>query len=225
LAPAAVVGISDAVAIATSTTDTCALRIGGVVACWGDNSSGQIGIADNGDRITRPHDVPRITDATAVAVGISGACAVRSAGALACWGGLSINSDVTQPSPDPTGVPPSGNEDPVATAQSFTDWYLGQEARNLPVDASARPEAAQVFAAALASGADGLLDPFWCARGLPDYANALLVDSTASTARVKIDDNFSTLGDGSVLGANEIGLDLVRGAAGWQITLVHCGAW
>jgi Regulator of chromosome condensation (RCC1) repeat len=224
-APAAVAGISDALAVVTSTTDTCALRTGGGVACWGDDSNGQIGIADTGDWVTRPQDVPRVTDATAVAVGLSGACAVRASGALVCWGGLALNSDLTQPSPDPSGAPLLVTDDPVATAQSFADWYLGEEMRNHSVDASARPEAAPALAAALAAGADGLLDPFWCARGMPDHAIALPVSSLGNTARVKIDDNFSTLGDGSVLGVNEIGLDLVRGVAGWQITLVHCGAW
>lgn len=53
-APVAVVGIEDAVGIATGYAFSCALRRGGEVMCWGSNEQGQLG---NGSRRDSPRPV------------------------------------------------------------------------------------------------------------------------------------------------------------------------
>ena len=69
----------------------CSVRPDGTVACWGDNSSGQLG-----DGTTTSSDTPvavattgtplQGATVTGVAVGLSHRCARTSAGAVACWG-------------------------------------------------------------------------------------------------------------------------------------------
>ncbi len=99
-----------AVAIAISAGDnhTCALLSDGTVRCWGDNSSGQLGIdtyngpdqcmvvADSNPLgnacALRPVPVPGIAGATAIAAGAT-TCAIVSGGIVQCWGqlGLELN--------------------------------------------------------------------------------------------------------------------------------------
>jgi alpha-tubulin suppressor-like RCC1 family protein len=61
-------------------------RSGGDVACWGDGRVGQLGDGWQGVRAA-PIDVPGITDAVDVEVGIDTSCARRRDGSVWCWGG------------------------------------------------------------------------------------------------------------------------------------------
>ena len=66
-------------------TYLCALNLDQTVSCAGDNSFGQLGVnnvAVSGTPIT----VPGINDAVEVKAGLSTTCAVRSSGAVSCWG-------------------------------------------------------------------------------------------------------------------------------------------
>lgn len=83
---AAVVGLSDAVAIAAGRSHTCALRVNGAVVCWGDNVFGKLG---DGTTQARPSPVAvqGITDAVAIGAGAVHSCAVRVNGTVRCWGG------------------------------------------------------------------------------------------------------------------------------------------
>jgi alpha-tubulin suppressor-like RCC1 family protein len=83
-----VVGLptASATAIASGYTHTCALRIEGTVACWGNNAAGQLGDGTATDSLT-PVAVTDITGAVSVAAGESHTCAVRSDATVACWGG------------------------------------------------------------------------------------------------------------------------------------------
>lgn len=84
-APVAVVGVSDATAIAAGEGFTCALRKDGRVLCWGDNTLGQLGDGTDRERAA-PVLAVGLDDATAIAVGRRHACALRQHGALVCWG-------------------------------------------------------------------------------------------------------------------------------------------
>jgi alpha-tubulin suppressor-like RCC1 family protein len=67
----------------------CANTKTGIVECWGDNSSGQLGISDLENRIY-PTTVDGVTDVTDIASGgnisESHSCAITSEGAVVCWG-------------------------------------------------------------------------------------------------------------------------------------------
>jgi alpha-tubulin suppressor-like RCC1 family protein len=87
-----VVGLESGVeAIATDADAdfTCALRTGGTVACWGDNTWGQLG--DGTTTLAwAPVDVVGVSGATAISVGGAHACALLADRTITCWGS---NSD------------------------------------------------------------------------------------------------------------------------------------
>ncbi|MFN0245494.1 MAG: hypothetical protein ACKV2T_01215 [Kofleriaceae bacterium] len=69
--------------VATGEMHSCALRSDGAVRCWGDNSSGQIGIVASSNGVIMPIDgMPW----TFVAAGSRASCAIRASGDLYCWG-------------------------------------------------------------------------------------------------------------------------------------------
>ncbi|MBI4509344.1 MAG: hypothetical protein HY698_06885 [Deltaproteobacteria bacterium] len=83
--PQQVANLGDAVAVAAGSNTTCAIRQSGTVACWGENSMGQLG--DNSlTTAYAPVAVQNLTDVTAIAVGSTHGCALRSDRAALCWG-------------------------------------------------------------------------------------------------------------------------------------------
>ena len=84
-APAAVLGVSDAVAVVLGAWHACALRRDGTVMCWGDATSGQIGDGGGGTRTT-PVVVGGLADVTALSAGDTRTCALRQGGEVWCWG-------------------------------------------------------------------------------------------------------------------------------------------
>jgi alpha-tubulin suppressor-like RCC1 family protein len=85
--PTAVSGLSSGVtAIAAGDTHTCALTSAGAVLCWGENSVGQVGDGSTTQRAT-PSPVTGLSSGViAIAAGGAHSCAVKTAGALMCWG-------------------------------------------------------------------------------------------------------------------------------------------
>src|SRR5262249_21532593 len=86
-APGAVSGLASGVA-ATSVGagHACALRIGGGVKCWGDNTYGALGDGTTTNRWA-PVDVSGLTSGVAaIAAGGSHTCGVTKNGGLLCWG-------------------------------------------------------------------------------------------------------------------------------------------
>jgi titin len=64
---------------------SCAVGVSGSVWCWGLNSSGQVGDGTTSTRFEMQR-VPRISNATKVAVGFDFSCALLSTGEVSCWG-------------------------------------------------------------------------------------------------------------------------------------------
>ncbi len=96
-APAAVLGLSGVVALdqggtADSNAFRCALLDTGEVHCWGgltSNASGQLGNGTTTPSVV-PVRVSGLSDARAIAVGGTHACALRTGGTVVCWGGDSV---------------------------------------------------------------------------------------------------------------------------------------
>ena len=95
LAPTGAAAQDDAIANALSTDSrlaaggnhTCAMAKAGVVKCWGDNGSGEIGDGTRKDRLA-PVQVKQLVAGSviALAAGASQSCALTKAGVLKCWG-------------------------------------------------------------------------------------------------------------------------------------------
>jgi len=87
IAPALVVGFSEGlVDVSAGGFHTCALEETGVMKCWGENSSGQLG---DGTLISRstPDEVFGLGGAVSMlSAGYAHSCAVDTSGALKCWG-------------------------------------------------------------------------------------------------------------------------------------------
>jgi alpha-tubulin suppressor-like RCC1 family protein len=72
--------------IAAGRNHTCAVRANGTVACWGSNSSGQIGDGTIGGNRPSPFTIPNLNNVVAVAAGEAHTCALRADGTVRCWG-------------------------------------------------------------------------------------------------------------------------------------------
>jgi alpha-tubulin suppressor-like RCC1 family protein len=83
--PAAVLGLTGAVALSISGQHTCAVKTGGTVVCWGLNMDGQLGDGSNVNKPT-PSTITGLTGVVAVAAGHFHTCALNAAGTVACWG-------------------------------------------------------------------------------------------------------------------------------------------
>jgi alpha-tubulin suppressor-like RCC1 family protein len=64
----------------------CASRVSGGVACWGTNSSGELGNGGGPDSPATAVQVTGITTATAVSAGAVHACAIIASSEVRCWG-------------------------------------------------------------------------------------------------------------------------------------------
>lgn len=96
---------------------TCAVRLGGRLFCWGDDSTAQLG--DGGTDTSQSSPVEVIggrTDWASVTVGDGHTCARRTTSRLFCWG-----RDDHGQAGDGGGVDPSRGT-PVQVAGNRTDW-------------------------------------------------------------------------------------------------------
>jgi alpha-tubulin suppressor-like RCC1 family protein len=65
---------------------TCALRVGGKVACWGQGFSGQVGETGESAISATPVDVPGLANIVGIDAGGLFTCALRRSGSVWCWG-------------------------------------------------------------------------------------------------------------------------------------------
>lgn len=90
----AVLRPNGATAISAGLQTSCAILIGGDLKCWGNNTSGQLGLGDSATRgdafksmeNLRPVDLGVGRTALSVSVGISHVCAVLDDHSVKCWG-------------------------------------------------------------------------------------------------------------------------------------------
>jgi len=79
--------------VSAGLSHTCAIKLDGSLWCWGSNGgssrSGQLGLGDHVSRST-PTRVGTATDWSRVSAGNAHTCAVKTTGALFCWGEASI---------------------------------------------------------------------------------------------------------------------------------------
>ncbi len=193
--PVMVSGLIGATAISAGQGDTCALLQGGTVACWGDNSIGELGDGTtSGPQMCNPPGytggacsptpvvVPGLTGATAVSLGYQFACALLAGGTVACWG---ANGDGQLGVAAASSGPPMCGGTPCSTTPVAVPGVAGATA--LSVGAS--------YACALLSG--GTVTCWgWDAEGL--------------------------LGDGTMNGSSPVAVSGLTGAtaiaAGWDST-------
>ena len=85
--PVSVTGLSSGVIdISSGFNHTCALKSGGSVNCWGDDTYGQLGNGVTNTTYSSYQTVSGLTGATAISTGWSHTCAIVSGGAVKCWG-------------------------------------------------------------------------------------------------------------------------------------------
>jgi alpha-tubulin suppressor-like RCC1 family protein len=68
-----------------STSNTCARRADGTLACWGSNSVGQLGFGPGGEQLL-PVTVLGVSNVVAAGGGSNYVCALDADGAVSCWG-------------------------------------------------------------------------------------------------------------------------------------------
>ena len=165
---------------------TCALGAGGSAYCWGDDTVGQLGDGSTQSFLRTPQQVPGVSGLTDLAIGDKHVCAVRSDGALVCWGwtpdgrlGLDVEARIVRP----TVVPgmsdivdvAAGTTHTCALRRDGTVWCFGLNDRG-QIGTGAAPGGAvptptqvpglsgitQIDAGALSTCAVGQGGAVWC---------------------------------------------------------------
>lgn len=117
-------GPLEALAFGLGQATTCVVVPGARVACWGDNSGGQLGLGGlDYDHHPKPQIVPNLDSVQSLALGSFHACARLFDGTLRCWGdngvgqlGISAATSIGEAGP----VDGLGPVDEVAAGASFT---------------------------------------------------------------------------------------------------------
>ena len=86
VSPLAVAGLADVVEIQAGEKYTCARKSDLTVACWGDNSRGQVGDGTNTTRFTPAPVVNLGADIVEMSAGRFFVCARHTSGRVSCWG-------------------------------------------------------------------------------------------------------------------------------------------
>jgi Regulator of chromosome condensation (RCC1) repeat len=97
---------ADPIALSTYYAHTCALLSDGTVACWGDNTSGQLGTGGTSNALA-PVAASGLSGVKAVVAGYQHSCALLSDGTVWCFGsntGGELGNGMSQPSSVPVEV-------------------------------------------------------------------------------------------------------------------------
>ncbi len=125
VSPVSVAGISDATQLTVSGYTSCVLRVGGTVACWGDNSYGKLGDGTTTLRMA-PVGVVGLAGVTIaqVAAGPLHTCARSASGQVYCWGdnsgGQLGDGTMIGPHLTATAVPGISDATDIAAGDTFT---------------------------------------------------------------------------------------------------------
>lgn len=112
--PVKVKGLSTAISVALGQSHSCALLGDGSVACWGDNSSGQLGRTTQGTTSSAALAVPGLSGVVGLAAGGAHTCAIVAGGGVKCWGGNShgqLGTGMKMNSASPTPVMSSASDE------------------------------------------------------------------------------------------------------------------
>ena len=110
-------GIACTPRVGAGVSHTCAVRSNGRVACWGDNSVGQVGDGTNITR-TAPKAVVGLSKVASIASGlIATTCAVLADGTVECWG-MTIGGASSDFTMQPVAI--EGLTDVIAVAVGYT---------------------------------------------------------------------------------------------------------
>lgn len=120
-----VVNVADADAVAAGGNHTCALREGGTVSCWGNNSYGQLGSGtpEAEPDTAAPTSVASIAGAAAIATSENHACAVMEDGTVSCWG----NNSSGQLGNGSSGINRDDRSENTATPVTVMDIHDAKE--------------------------------------------------------------------------------------------------
>jgi hypothetical protein len=105
-------GLTGARAVRNGSSHSCALMSDGSVQCWGENTSGQLGIGSLSAGSFTPVPVSGLTGALQLSAAGRYTCAILADGTLRCWGSLE-QIDVT-----PVIIPVSGTPTQVAVGNA-----------------------------------------------------------------------------------------------------------
>jgi alpha-tubulin suppressor-like RCC1 family protein len=83
--PTEVKEVSNATAIATGWAHACLILSDGKVKCWGNNSTGQLGVGTTLNSTT-PVEVKGVSNPVAITTGVANTCVVLPNGTVKCWG-------------------------------------------------------------------------------------------------------------------------------------------
>lgn len=123
--PRAVSGLAGVRAVAAGSGHSCALRTSGSVACWGLDGFGQLGNGGAEQISPTPVEVTGLPDATAIALGYSHSCALRTDRQVACWGDnfagqLGVDPEATAARTTPGVVPGLDNVTAISAGDDHT---------------------------------------------------------------------------------------------------------
>jgi alpha-tubulin suppressor-like RCC1 family protein len=65
---------------------TCAVKATGTLWCWGANGNGQLGMGNTTDQLTPTQESSLAINWTSASAGFSHTCALKTDGAIWCWG-------------------------------------------------------------------------------------------------------------------------------------------
>jgi alpha-tubulin suppressor-like RCC1 family protein len=106
--------------------DTCAIRTGGTLWCWGGNDGGQLGTGNTTSRdLPQQVTTPARGGWVSVSAGTGFACAIHAGGSLWCWGHnehgeLGIGNTTNQDLPRQVTTPTAGGWSSVTTGVGHT---------------------------------------------------------------------------------------------------------